>query len=111
MKNRMYSVYDRKTLVYLPPYFALTDGAAIRTLSDAVADRNNMLAKHPNDYVLYFVGEFDDTNGQVLPAVPLVHVIDANTLVAALQQEIPFPAGSTNGRDVDGVRDQVVGGL
>lgn len=92
---RCYSVFDRKTLAYMPPYFAATDGAAVRTLSDAVADPNNLLGRHPGDYVLFYVGDFDDQKGAFLPVSPLVHVIDAVSLVQALQSEIPFPPQAT----------------
>lgn len=95
MRLRCYSLYDRKTLAYFPPYYAATDGAAVRTFSDAVGDVNSQIGRHPNDYVLFYVGEFDDTNGAMLAASPLAHVIDGSALVAALQSEIPFPDRAT----------------
>lgn len=97
----MYSVYDRKTLTYLPPYFSVTDGSAVRMLSGELQDPKSMLSRHPNDYVLFFVGEFNDQDGAVAPAHPLVHIIDCQALVAAMQQEIPFPVTATNGKDQD----------
>lgn len=90
-----YCIFDRKALSYHPPYYAPTDGAAVRTLADAVADANNMLGRHPNDYVLYCVGSFDDSKGSMEPASPLRHVIDAIALVRAIQSEIPFPDHAT----------------
>lgn len=95
MKTRAYSVYDRKALIYHMPYYALTDAVAVRTLADAMTDPNTSFGRHPNDYVLFFVGEFDDSNGQLWPEQPLKHVIDAQALVKALQSEIPFPEGTT----------------
>lgn len=91
MMIQCYSVYDRKTLSYSFPWSAATDGAAIRTLSEAVADVNHPLGRHPGDYVLFHVGEFNDQSGAVVPCSPLRHVIDASALVKAMQQEIPFP--------------------
>lgn len=96
MKTRLYAVYDRKALVYQVPFASLTDGAAVRMLSDAVADSNTMLSRHPNDYVLFYVGDFDDSKGALEAASPIVHVIDAASLVKALQSEIPFPDGLTH---------------
>lgn len=92
---RCYSVYDRKAQVFHAPYYAPTDGAAVRTFSDAVADPNSMLGRHPNDYVLYFVGTFDDSRALMEPKSPVDHVIDASSLVKALQAEIPFPDSLT----------------
>lgn len=95
MKTQAYSIYDRKALVYHLPFYALNDAVAVRTLSDVVADPQSMFSRHPNDYVLYQVGEFDDGNGTLTPTVPAVHVIDAATLVKSLQSEIPFPDRAT----------------
>lgn len=93
-----YAIYDRKALIYHMPYFAITNAVAVRTLSDAVSDPNSTFSRHPNDYVLYDVGEFDDSNGLFKPSSPIVHVIDAAALVAALQGEIPFPDKATTTR-------------
>lgn len=90
MMVRCYSVFDRKALNYMPPFYAPTDGAAVRSLSDAVSDANSQLGRHPNDYVLYFVGEFDDSKGAMIPCSPLLHVIDAIALVKVLQAEAPL---------------------
>lgn len=95
MKTKAYSIYDRKALIYHTPFYAITDAVAVRTLSDVVADSNTIFGRHPNDYQLYLVGEFDDSNGGLVATLPVVHVIDAAVLLRALQQEIPFPAGTT----------------
>lgn len=102
MLTRCYCVYDRKTLVYNAPYYAVTDGAAVRVLSEAVADTNHPLGRHPNDYVLFFVGTFDDQKGAMIPVSPLVHVIDASALVKQMQSEIPFPDNVTSIKNQDG---------
>ena len=86
---RAYSVYDRKALTYNPPFHAPTDGAAIRIVADAANDQNTSLGRHPNDYVLFFVGTYDDQTGAMAPAAPLVHVIDLNALLDK-QQPLPF---------------------
>lgn len=91
MRLRCFSIYDRKTLAYHAPYYAVTDAAAVRTFSDVVADPNTIFGRHPDDHVLYCVGEFDDQSGMLLPNSPALHIVDANVLVRALQQEIPFP--------------------
>lgn len=79
----VYSIYDRKALVYNQPFFAPTDGAAVRMLSDVVSDRNSNINRHPADFVLYLVGVYDDQKGALLPLDPLKHVIDAAACVPA----------------------------
>lgn len=80
MIYRYYSVYDRKALVYMPPFHAHTDGAAMRSIEDAMADPNTSLARHPDDFVLYYVGDYSDEKGRFFPADPLVHVVDVSAL-------------------------------
>lgn len=76
-----YAIYDRKGLVYHPPFYASQDGQAVRSLQDLVADPNTTIGRHPADYVLYRVGGYDDQSGQLLPASVLEHIIDASALV------------------------------
>lgn len=81
MRINAYSLYDRKTLVYHNPFFALTDSAASRIVADIVGDPNTSVGRHPNDYVLYRIGTYDDGLGLMLPETPIQHVIDANSLI------------------------------
>lgn len=83
MLHRAYSVFDRKSLVYSPPFYSHTDSSAVRALSDGVADVRSAIGAHPMDYVLFFVGTYDDAKGRLEPISPLVHVIDAVALVKA----------------------------
>lgn len=76
-----YSIYDRKGLNYHAPFFAATDGLAVRNFSDLANDTNTTIGRHPADYVLYCVGTFSDANGSMEPCVPLRHVMDADALL------------------------------
>lgn len=88
MLLKAYSIYDVKSLAYHTPYFTSTDGAAARSFSDLVNDINTNVGRHPNDYVLYCVGEFDDAKGVMIPLSPMRHVVDANALLKH-QQVLP----------------------
>lgn len=90
MLVRCYSVYDRKTLAYHPPYYAPTDGSAVRSLSDAMQDPNTSFHRHPADYVLYYIGTFDDQSGQMMAQVPAQHVVDCITLVPPPSSSSPL---------------------
>lgn len=76
-----YSVFDTKALIYNQPFFAPTDGAAIRLFSDLVNDNNTTVGRHPADYVLYAIGAYDDGKGLLTPQVPMRHIMDAVALV------------------------------
>lgn len=84
-----YTLYDRKALQYHTPFFAVSDGAAVRLLQDLVADPNTMPGRHPGDFVLYGIGAYDDSNGSMLPASVLRHIIDA-LAVAPRPTPLPF---------------------
>jgi len=81
MKLNAYSIYDNKALVYGLPFFAPTDGAAIRSLRDLANDSNTTVGRHPRDFVLFCVGEFDDQTGGYSQVSPVRHVCDAQAVV------------------------------
>lgn len=76
-----YSIFDNKALQYHAPFFVSTDGAAVRAFSDLANDLNSNIGRHPSDYSLFNVGFYDDQNGQFTANLPLVHVVDAISLV------------------------------
>lgn len=51
------------------PFFAPTIGSAIRAFSDEVQriDANNEMSRHPADYALYHLGEYNDDTGAITP--------------------------------------------
>lgn len=76
MKVNVYSVFDSKLAVFELPFFMGTDPAAIRGFTDAVNDsrpENPYLKwnRHPEDYSLYRVGEFDDSIGKLIGINPM----------------------------------------
>lgn len=62
---KAYSVYDNKTEAYAKPFFQLTRGEALRSWTDLANDlqSQNMVAKHPSDFVLFEIGEYDESTG------------------------------------------------
>lgn len=91
MQLNAYSVYDNKALVYGVPFFAPTDGSAIRSFRSAANDKDTTIGNHPNDFSLFHVGGFDDQSGGVSTLLPLRHVVDASTLVVQPAQIPLFP--------------------
>lgn len=62
------AVRDRQTLSFGLPVCVVATGVAVRSFIDQVNQAGSTFNQHPEDYVLYYVGEFDDTNGQLHPA-------------------------------------------
>lgn len=87
-----YCIYDRKALRYHVPFFSAQDGEAVRSFTDLVQDPSTTVGRHPDDYVLYRVGSFDDSNGSLHTANVLQHVIDASACV----RHHPVPTADLN---------------
>lgn len=72
MKYKILTVRDRVADVFGTPFFVASVGAGIRSFGDEVkrVDGNNQLNKHPDDFDLYYLGEFDDSTGMFDTARP-----------------------------------------
>lgn len=57
---KVFSLYDSKAKMFGPPFFMQTRGMAVRALSDLVKDSQSMVCRHPDDFVMYQIGEFND---------------------------------------------------
>lgn len=73
----MYSVFDSVALAYNQPFFTANDGMAVRIFSDNVNSVDSVINKHPEEYSLYRVGKYDDSNGAIEPCDPEL-IITAN---------------------------------
>lgn len=62
-----FTVYDSKAETYMPPFFVPSKGLAIRAFEDCVNSDDHHFGKHPADYTLFSVGEFDTDNGVFEP--------------------------------------------
>jgi len=69
-KVRCYCVFDRKSAVYNTPYFLINDQVAIRQFSVIANDKESMVYKYPEDFCLYYVGDFDMMKGEITPVTP-----------------------------------------
>lgn len=75
MKMYMYSLFDTKASVYLPPFCVRAPGEATRMIADLVNDPQSNIGKHPEDYSLWHVGFWDDEDGRPMVDGGPVHMI------------------------------------
>ncbi len=61
-----FTIYDTKTESFSNPFFAPTQGAAIRIFSDSASDPATLLNKHPQDFQLYEIGSWNDNTAELL---------------------------------------------
>ena len=66
MRNQIFTIYDVKAKAYITPFVLPNDGMAIRTFQTCANDLNHAFGQHPEDYVLYRIGEFDSDTGELI---------------------------------------------
>lgn len=77
MKLKIFSIYDHKAQQYNSPVFLSTEGQAIRLFGDQANEQDSPIAKHPEDYSLFLLGEFTDDDGLFVPITPPKKLGDA----------------------------------
>jgi heterodisulfide reductase subunit A-like polyferredoxin len=101
----IYTIYDTATGAYLRPFYAQSDGQAMRGFQDICNDATHEIAKHPEDYSLCRIGRFNDNKGRIEPEDVEV-LATALEMVAKSRQITP---GSLKQEDFLGESDAQVG--
>ena len=70
MKLNMYSIYDTAASAYTSPFFMHNDGLAIRAFQDNANTAESQINKHPQQFHLYKVAEWDDSNASIKTLEP-----------------------------------------
>lgn len=74
MKLKIFSVRDTRLGIYMQPIFMQHVGQVVRSWEEMVNDPKTTLCKHPSDYSLYELGEFDEDAG-TFAALPVHKLI------------------------------------
>lgn len=66
MKQKVCAVFDSAMEAFLRPFFVPTTNMAVRSFTDEVnrAAEENAMNKHPEDYTLHCLGDFDEETGE-----------------------------------------------
>lgn len=67
MITRIYSIYDKAAKTYNTPFFMHTDNQAIREMERLVNNPETSMFHHPADYVVFCLGEWNDTECTIDP--------------------------------------------
>lgn len=65
MITKVFALRDSKVDAYMPPVFLRTSAEALRLLGDLTTDSSSPVGKHPEDFALFELGEFDDSTGKI----------------------------------------------
>ena len=81
MKKVYYAVYDRKAEMYSQPFLEIKDGTAVRAVQDIVINnKDHAFAKHPSDFSLHRLGDFDEATGVITGQEKPIKIIEMETL-------------------------------
>lgn len=64
------TVKDLAIEAYGRPIFVRHINEALRSFRDEAMDKSTALAKHPDDYELYLIGDYDENTGEITPITP-----------------------------------------
>jgi len=71
MNLKVFSIYDAKAKAFQSPFYMVTLGQALRAFDDLVNEKDSFVNKHPEDFQLYHIAEYDDSNATFQNRVPL----------------------------------------
>jgi len=85
MRYKIFTVRDRAIDAYGQPFYATSVGGAVRSFSDEInrPAENNQLAKHPEDFDLYLLGEYDDQTGEFDTTRPAQVAVGKDLIIKA----------------------------
>ncbi len=59
---KVFSVYDSKVESFFKPFYSQTKGEAIRSFTEISNDKQSQIGKYPEDFTLFELGDYDDSN-------------------------------------------------
>lgn len=74
---KAFSIRDAKSEIYNQPFFKRAHGEAERDFIQLCNDEKSQIASFPEDYDLYFLGDYDDSKGVFKPLDTPQHVLKA----------------------------------
>lgn len=77
MIKKIFSIRDGKVEAYGQPFFQHTHGEAERNFKSLTSDPKSNISQFPEDYDLFYLGDFDDSTGLVTPLQTPQHVAKA----------------------------------
>lgn len=81
MELKMYSVRDSKGEIFNVPFYKKTHGEAERDFATLTRDEKSQINMYPEDYDLYYIGEYDDSTGKIKSLETPQHIVKAIQLV------------------------------
>lgn len=111
MEHKIFAIYDQKAHAFLPPFTLHRRELAARTFADCINSKDHAFSRHPGDYTLIELGEYDDTTGRISPyevaetiGNGLIYVADVETVteehhgkLESISNDAPVLSGAGSG--------------
>lgn len=85
MKSEVFSIYDSKVALFSSPFFMRSAAEAVRAFTDTVNNPDTTIHRHPDDYTLFKLGEFDADAGTFENMPAPLSVVSARDLVKQIE--------------------------
>lgn len=66
--KKVFAIYDSKAEGFELPATFLAKGEALREFQDAVNNNQTKYGKHPEDFTLFELGDYDEHKGLLIPS-------------------------------------------
>ena len=80
--KKLFCVYDSQTTMFGPPILGINKGDVIRQFTVLVNDGQSQFSKHPMDFALFEIGDYDELTGAIVTLPAPVRICLANELLS-----------------------------
>jgi len=87
MAKKLYSVQDMKSMTLSYPFACNHLAEAMRSFEQVCRDERSMLNKYPNDFNLFYMGEYDEGTGSFTLLNQPEFVINASVYVSKTEEK------------------------
>ncbi len=84
---KIYSLYDKKAMVYSPVMTFANDVFAIRAIESEMSNPKSSVATYPFDFCLMEIGTFDDSTGKISPREIPTNVYECNSYFSKMEEK------------------------
>lgn len=89
---KLFSVYDRKSKIYQPPFYCHNVGHATRMFTGIFSEPGKVFSAFPYDFEVWESGSYDDQTGMVTPLEKIIYICTAADLLVT-QDGVPRSKG------------------
>ncbi len=108
MKQFVFAVYDSKSEMFNQPMFFKAKGEALRAFTDEANRPDSAIFKHPGDYTLFLIGDYNIDTGLLTP-MPSPISLGLGLEYQQVQEQTDFADLSTaTTADVNNLRDTLI---